>query len=326
MEKISYIPVLTMLIFLGSLWGCERKPPLEYKMTTLVVDTVWNGEIVVKGDIYIPENVTLTIEPGTTVKFKRIDEESDQNMFDIDSPYYPQAELIIRGRLVARGTTKDPIVFRSAEVVARPADWGAINFLGSDGNVIEHARIINGYNGVHAHGSSVRIAHSQFIRNGVGVSFKAEEETPGVPWFGERSRLTITDNLFANNKGGIGFRNSDAEISHNEIIDNKFFGIWAKEKCEARITYNQITGNKKGIYLYQSQGTVFEFNNIYNNRDYNIAMAEAQDFPVEAPNNWFGTRNRARIDELIFDHAEDSELGEVRIDPVREAAISWEAR
>jgi parallel beta-helix repeat protein len=292
-------------------------------MSTLIKDTTWSGIILLNGDLYVPPGITLTIAPGTTVKFKRIDEKSDQNMFDIDSPYYPGAELIIRGRMIAKGTEKEPVVFMSAEADARPADWGAINFLGSDDNIIEYARIINGYNGVHAHGSSVRISHSQFIRNGVGISFKAEEETPEVPWFGKRSVLVITDNLFANNKGGIGFRNSDAEISHNEIIDNKFFGIWAKEKSKVKITYNEISGNKKGIYLYQAQGVLFENNNIYDNRSYNIAMAEAQDFPVEAPRNWFGTKNRQKIDELIFDHQDDAELGEVRIDPVLTKAVDW---
>jgi parallel beta-helix repeat protein len=319
------ITAILLLLFI-LITGCERKPATEFNMTTLLEDMTWSGEVIVNGDIYVPVGVTLTIMPGATIKFKRIDENSDQNMFDIDSPYYPQAELIIRGRLIAKGTPKEHIVFRSAEVDARPGDWGAINFLGSDDNVIEYARIINGYNGVHAHGSSVRIAHNEFVMNGVGVSFKAEEETPGVPWFGKRSKVTITDNLFAKNKGGIGFRNSDAEISHNEIINNKFFGIWAKEKSQARVTYNEITGNKKGIYLYQAQGVVFEFNNIYDNRDYNIAMAEAQDFPIEAANNWFGTRNRRKIDELIFDRQEDADLGEVRIDPVLTKAVAWEAQ
>lgn len=324
MKTFKLTTIITLLILLVSSSGCERKKPNELMMSTLQSDTTWSGEVLVNGDIYVPVGVTLTVLPGTTVKFKRIDENSDQNMFDIDSPYYPQAELIIRGRLIARGTNTEHIVFMSAEVNARPGDWGAINFLGSDDNIIEYARIINGYNGVHAHGSSVRLAHNEFVRNGVGVSFKAEEETPGVAWFGKRSRLTIIDNLFANNKGGIGFRNSDAEISHNEIINNKFFGIWPKEKSKAQVTYNEITGNKKGIYLYQAQGVFFAYNNIYDNRDYNIAMAEAQDFPVEAPNNWFGTRNRAKIDEMIFDRKKDAELGEVRIDPIQTKPVAWE--
>jgi len=323
MKKHSLPSALIPVFFILFAFGCSKQQVTELNKTTLEKDTTWSGKILINGDIYVPEGITLTVTPGTIVKFKRIDEKSDQNMFDIDSPYYPAAEIIIRGRLIAKGTSKDHIVFTSAEADARPADWGALNFLGSDGNVVEYAKILNGYNGIHAHGSSVRIANCEFVKNGVGVSFKAEEETPGVPWFGKRSRLTITNNLFARNKGGIGFRNSDAEISHNEIIDNKFFGIWPKENNKALVSYNEITGNKKGVYLYQSQGTRFENNNIYDNRDYNIAMAEAQDFPVEAPNNWFGTKNRVKIDELIFDHQDDGELGEVRIDPVLDDRVDW---
>jgi parallel beta-helix repeat protein len=306
--------------------GCSRQKVTELDKSTLAKDTTWNGQILVKGDIYVPPGVTLTITPGTTVSFQKIDEKSDRNMFAVDSPYYPQAELIIRGKLIARGTPQDYIVFTSAEIKPEPADWGAINFLGCDGNVVSYAKILNAYNGIHAHGAKVEITHCEFARNGVGVSFKAEEESKEVPWYGVRSSLIIRDCLFAKNKGGIGARNSDAEISHNEIRDNKFFGIWPKEKNNLKVTYNEITGNGRGIYLYQSQGASFENNNIYDNTDYNFAIAEAQDFPVVAPNNWFGTTDRRKIDEKIFDKHDDPELGEVVIDPIRTEAVSWQEK
>ncbi|MBU0674658.1 MAG: right-handed parallel beta-helix repeat-containing protein [Proteobacteria bacterium] len=318
--------VSALFISFLNLAGCSREKVMELPMSTLAHDTTWSGQVLVNGDVYIPPGITLTIEPGTTIRFKRIEETSDQNMFGIDSPYYPQVELIIRGRLLARGTPKKPIVFTSAEIDPRAADWGALNFLGTEDNIVEYAKILCAYNGIHAHGSSVRVAHSEFVKNGVGVSFKAEEETPGVPWFGKRSNLVITENLFSKNKGGIGFRNSDAEITHNEIRDNTFFGIWPKENNKVSVRFNEITNNKKGVYLYQAQGVVFDHNNIYDNRDYNIAMAEAQDFPVEAANNWFGSRNREKIDELIFDNQDDSEMGVVRIDPILEKAVDWEAK
>jgi parallel beta-helix repeat protein len=312
-----------LLFFVLVASGCSRQKVTELDKSTLEKDTTWSGQILVKGDIYVPPGVTLTIAPGTTVSFQKIDEKSDRNMFAVDSPYYPQAELIIRGKLIARGTAKDNIVFTTAEIKPEPSDWGAINFLGSDGNVISYAKILNAYNGVHAHGSKVEITHCEFVKNGVGVSFKAEEETPGVPWFGVRSSLIIRNNLFANNKGAIGIRNSDAEISHNEIRENKFFGIWPKEKSKLSVTYNEITANGRGIYLYQVQGATFENNNIYDNTEYNFAMAEAQDFPVPAPNNWFGTTDRKKIDETIFDLHDDAELGEVLIEPIRKEAVAW---
>ena len=317
------ISIILLTFFLAS---CSKQQATEVSMGTLEKDTVWSGKVTVTGDVYVTPGVTLTVMPGTIVKFKKVEENMDNNLYGLDSPYYPVAELIIRGRLISEGTADKNIVFTSAELEPRPADWGALNFLGSEGNIVKHTKLLHAYNGIHAHGANVEIADCEFVKNGVGVSFKVEEETPDVPWFGKRSKVSITRSLFARNKGGIGFRSSDAEITHNEIIDNKFFGVWPKEKNNAKISYNEITGNKKGVYLYQSEGSVIEHNNIYDNRDYNIAVAEAQDFPVDARNNWFGSKNREKIDEMIFDKNDDEELGEVRIDPILEKPVKWESK
>lgn len=303
--------------------GCRQEQVTELAKQTIDRDTTWSGIVVVSGDVYVPPGVTLTIAPGTIVKFKKIDEKSDQNLFHLDSPYYPEAELIIRGRLIAKGTPEKQIVFTSAEMTPNPADWGAINFLGSEGNVVEYAKIYCAYNGIHAHGSSVRVANCEFARNGVGISFKKEEETPDAPWFGKPSDLQITNSVFSKNKGGIGCRNSTAEILHNEIRENKFFGIWPKEECPAVIRFNEITDNDRGIYLYQVQGMQLEQNNIYNNRSYDIAVAEAQDFPVHAANNWFGTTDLAKIAEKLFDNSDDPEIAEIRIQPLLTKPVAW---
>lgn len=323
MKKISiFILFCLSAIVLSS---CSDKPQtLELSMQTLEKDTTWKGTVIVNGDIYVPPGVTLTIAPGTTVKFKRIDEKSDQNMFGIISPYYPEAELIIRGKIIAKGTKESGIVFTSKEINARPKDWGAINLLGSYGNVFDYCKILFGYNGIHGHGSGAVITNSEFAKNGVGVSFKMEEETKDAPWFGQISDMKIVNNRFLKNKGGIGFRNSKGEISHNLIEDNKFFGIFPKEKAQAVISYNEVTGNKKGIYLYQAEKVTLEYNNIYDNKDYNIAVAEAQDFDLIASNNWFGTINPENIAEMIFDKKDDADLGEVFIEPFLKRRVDWE--
>ncbi len=315
--------IFICIILLVSAAACQKQQVVEVNKSTITKDTIWSGTIVVNGDVYVEPGVTLTIAPGTIIKFKRIDEKSDQNLFGIDSPYYPQAELIIRGKLVAKGLAKEKITFTSAELDPRPADWGAVNFLGSHDNIIEHSKFTFAYNGIHAHGSSAHVAHSEFVKNGVGVSFKSEEEIQGVEWFGRRSSLVITDNYFARNKGGIGFRNSDAVITHNEIIDNKFFGIFPKEDVKAKISKNEITGNKKGIYLYQARGLELTNNNIYDNTDYNISVAEAQDYDINASGNWFGTVNRDKIDEMVFDKKDDPEIGRVQYDPFLDQKVKW---
>ena len=322
--KLDWINIFLIILLLLGVAGCNKSQEIELSKQTIDKDTTWSGNIIIGGDIYIPPGVTLTIAPGTIIKFKKIDEKSDQNLFDIDSPYYPEAELIIRGKLIAKGTPEQMIVFTSAEMTPRAADWGAINFLGSEGNQIEYVKIYCAYNGIHAHGSSVDVSHSEFARNGVGISFKKEEETLDAPWFGKGSKLKISHNVFSGNKGGIGFRNSSAEITHNEIKENKFFGIWAKEDSDALIKFNEVTDNQKGIYLYQAQNLKLEYNNIYNNRTYDIAIAEAQDFPVKAANNWFGTTNQDKIQEMIFDKNADPELAEIEFKPFLKQPVEWD--
>jgi len=318
--------IFICVIILLTVAACQKKQVIEVSKLTINKDTTWTGVVMVSGDVYVEPGVTLTISPGAIIKFKRIDETSDQNLFAVDSPYYPQAELIIRGRLIAKGTAKEMITFTSAEIDARPADWGAVNFLGSDNNVIEFCKFMFAYNGIHAHGSSVQISNSEFVKNGVGISFKSEEETPGVDWFGKRSNVQITNNIISSNKGGIGFRNSDTFIMHNEISDNKFFGIFPKEDVRADISENEIRGNKKGVYLYQARGIILSNNNIYDNIDYNISVAEAQDYDVDARNNWFGTINREKIEEMIFDRLDDADLGLIEFEPFLEEPVKWEQK
>ncbi|MDD5757862.1 MAG: right-handed parallel beta-helix repeat-containing protein [Desulfobulbaceae bacterium] len=325
MKRAVLLPLTLSFFGITTLIGCGKEPQvLSFDRQTLTKDTTWQGTVQINGDIEVPPGMTLTIKPGTTVKFKRIDEKSDQNMYGVESPYYPQAELIIKGKLIARGTPEKTIVFTSSEIDARPADWGAINLLGSDGNIIEYCKILFAYNGVHGHGAGATINHNEFAKNGVGLSFKKEEETPSAPWFGKICNMEVTYNRFTNNKGGIGFRNSKAVISHNLIQDNKFYGIFPKDDADAMISENEISGNKKGIYLFQAKNVKINNNNIYDNTDYNVAVAEAQDFDVDARRNWFGTINPEKIQESIFDKQDDPEMGAVLIDPILKQKVAWQ--
>lgn len=319
--KKVWINILLATVMLAPA-ACINRQVLTVGPQSLTTDTTWQGEVLVNGDVLVEPGATLTIAPGTVIKFKKIDEKSSANLSGTDSPYYPEAELIIRGRLIARGTPEKRIVFTSAETDAKLADWGAINFLGSEGNIIEYAKVLFAHNGIHGHGSEVTVSHSEFAMDGRGISFKKEQEARDAPWFGKPSVFKIDHNQFINNKGGIAFRNSRAEITHNLIKDNKFFGIFPKEKNEAVISYNEITGNKTGLFLFQAESLKLEFNNIHGNLQYNIGVAEAQDFAVEAGHNWFGTIDPQEVDALIFDRKDDPELGEVRYQPLLDKAVA----
>lgn len=84
--------------------------------------TLRKGTYTLKGWVYIADGATLTIEPGTIIKG------------DKDT----KAALIAEpgGKLIARGTQGEPIVFTSAQQPGnrRPGDWGGIILCGKAPN------------------------------------------------------------------------------------------------------------------------------------------------------------------------------------------------
>ena len=81
---------------------------------TLTADRVW----ILKGYVFVNNNATLTVEPGTVIKGDLADK---------------GALIIERGsKLVANGTASSPIVFTSGKPVGEraPGDWGGIVILG----------------------------------------------------------------------------------------------------------------------------------------------------------------------------------------------------
>ncbi|MBK5721994.1 hypothetical protein JGH11_14035 [Dysgonomonas sp. Marseille-P4677] len=80
--------------------------------------TIKKGTYVMKGWVYIEDGATLTIEPGTVIKG------------DKDT----KAALIARrgGKLIAKGTITEPIVFTSNQPKGsrKPGDWGGVILCG----------------------------------------------------------------------------------------------------------------------------------------------------------------------------------------------------
>jgi len=282
-------------------------------------DTVWQGRIRITGDVLVREGATLTIMPGTVIRFDtiepKLDKDGGRNMFGLDSPYFPGAEIIVRGRILAVGTSDSPIVFTSSDAMARPGIWGAINLLGSNGNVIEYCRVFYAYNGIHNHASTAVVLNNVFSNNGTALSFKKAD-------FDHPCWMFIEHNVIRGNLSGIAFRHSIANIAFNDISGNEYYGIWIKEGTDSRISYNSITGNGKGVYLYKAPFTRMNYNNIHGNTEYNIAMAELNPEDVDATMNWWGTTDVSSISETIFDHAVDDTLGFVRFEPMMKHRVT----
>ena len=90
-----------------------------------------------KGFVYVPDGVTLTIEPGVVIKGDKA----------------TQGTLIIErgGKIMAQGTPERPIVFTSAQAPGsrKPGDWGGIILLGKAPNNLGEQTIDGGVRSKH---------------------------------------------------------------------------------------------------------------------------------------------------------------------------------
>ncbi|WP_157698778.1 right-handed parallel beta-helix repeat-containing protein [Geobacter sp. DSM 9736] len=274
--------------------GTRGGKPVVVRDSVIEHDTVWQGEIRVEGVVSVQRGATLTVLPGTTVRFKRIDRDHNE---------IGDGEIMVEGRIVARGTKDRPIVFTSAERKPKVNDWSYLQFLAADPeNVIEHCRFEYAFAGVMIHYAQVRIA----------------------------------DTVFRNNNRGVHYNTANLQVEHCTFTDNRIGIRFMRLEGEVRITDNEITRNDLGVLFVRqhvnavdferlNKGTQpprFQRNNIYGNRTYNFSLGEGQDRDVEVPENWWGSPERDKVAAGIYDGTKDEELSRVFFEPFLDAPVA----
>jgi nitrous oxidase accessory protein NosD len=249
---------------------------LEYQgENTIYQDTVWQGEVLIDGILTIAGGATLEIRPGTRVRFTRRDTNGDG---------IGESEIFAQGRLVAKGTFLQPVIFTSAEIHPRRADWGALNMMMSEesGNLLENCVVEYAYRGFHAHFSSAQLRDSLFRYNQRAAQF-------------QESDVEIDNCTFENNFNGLQFRDSrvqmknsrvsgnhwgvravfvELQMTDNRIENNLTNGVSLRDS-RARLVANLIQANRRGLYLQRCQAEV-SHNQIYANLEHGIYLEESQ--------------------------------------------------
>jgi parallel beta-helix repeat protein len=268
---------------------------LEYHgENTIYEDSVWQGEVLIDGILTVAMGATLEIRPGTRVRFVRQDSNGDG---------IGESELFAQGRLIARGTAKNPVVFTSAAADPRPGDWGALNMMMSEeqGNLLEHCLVEYAYRGFHAHFSTAQLRSSTFRYNQRGAQF-------------QESTVSIEDCDFSQNFNGLQFRDSKVQLRDSRINAN-YWGVRAvfveleMENCQVagnrvngvnlrdtqlQLKNNRILDNRRGIYLQRSQG-ILNANLIEANREHGIYL---EDSSVDVRHNLIRGNGRSGVKTL----------------------------
>jgi hypothetical protein len=211
-------------------------------------DTTWTrecGPYVVTGNLLVQSWVTLTIEPGTTVKF------------DADKA------LLIDGELVAQGASNAMIVFTS-NVGEAPGDWGYILFTNTDPaslSSIQYALVeyaggasVSDNGALRVDAAFPSLSHLT-IRHSASDGLRVFND--GMAGMGD---LTITDNagwgIYVDSDGSL-------VISLCTIEDNSQGGIYVSGGTSGLISGNFVNNNGgTGIDVRGNTTTVFIGGNV----------------------------------------------------------------
>ncbi len=211
-------------LFLGSFAAAQSPLTLHLKNTQLDQDSIWQGRVLIEGTVEVLRGATLTIRPGTEVRFVRLDADGD---------WLGESGLLIKGGLRAEGTRLQPIVFRSAEEKPRPGDWNEIRADFSREVTLKHCEIRDSVAGLHAHYTSGVMENCRLRLNIDGTRFGEarftirnclieQNEAKGI--LTRKSTLQLEKNIFRYNGAGLFFMEDDrsSRVEENNFYANQF--------------------------------------------------------------------------------------------------------
>lgn len=294
--------------------------------------TIKDSPYVITDDILIKKGVNLIIDPGVVIKFKKGKGRTNMGGFAI----------INEGNIIAEGIPNNKIIFTSAEVTPQLGDWGTILTVNGGSVKFNYVEVKYASSGISSENArSTVIENSHFHNNGTGV-------------FLNKGDAIISNNIFEKNYAGISFMNipysgpfddgtfdyrkfRETKISNNIIRNNvgqSFNEYHAGIHIELSssladlhlltIYKNDIHDNSHGINIRETGGfnpskhnlPIIKQNNIYNNNGYAIQLWGESSIEIDMSNNWWGTTETKKIDDLIYDYYDSWRPGIINYQPI----------
>ena len=298
-------------------------PGIVYGDRVLVEDTVWRGEVLVEGVLVIAPQATLSVEPGTVVRFRRKGAQAPL--------------LVVQGRIVAAGTKETPVLFSSNFAQPAPGDWQGVMILGSEKkNQLENCRIEGAEAGIDAIFSSVTLKGVWVGHAGTGMRFQdtlvaldgggatgcdtallfSESEATlrnlslvgnrqgliaqrssiylvegnlsgnrDAAFTGDSCRVKIQGGALLGNGSGAALLDCEGSITGAKLVKNREFGL-SLSGSRMKVSGNVISGNGNNGMIVSDGDAVAWDNAIFENAGYDLYHAGVEEF--RAPANWWG--------------------------------------
>ncbi|MBU0712439.1 right-handed parallel beta-helix repeat-containing protein, partial [bacterium] len=281
LTKDGYQPVLLGNRFLSAntqLDTIAMRPGGTKILTGNIEGTLLSSNLhFIDGDVTIPAGKVLTIQPGTTLKFRG------------------DYTFKVEGQILAEGNADSHIVFTSGMPSPLEGDWKRITLTNAQKSVFKYCEFYFAENGFllnNSDGSTFdHCTFDRFLLNAIGV-----EDGD----YNNNDSLIITNNIFRNtfNRAVNLDRGFGSVISDNDIMVTDW-GIVCNECDGSEFSNNFIYPSdysflNGGIHSHWSEGSDFSDNTIRGYKDYGIYF--------------YGSSNSQIISNSIDDYNFQNEL------------------
>jgi parallel beta-helix repeat protein len=218
----------------------------------ITTDRTWSGVVTVRGDIVVPDSVSLIVNAGTVIRMQ-----AGFANWDTVGVNIGLCDIDVFGLLTVSGTPTDTVRFTSAAASPAPGDWGVVYFGPMGSGSVVGALSEYGVDGFTFFGRpSINGCRARFALHS---GFHAEQG--GSP--------TIVSSVAERNENGFYLLNGGSPTIQNcTIQNNSVYGIYSYNLAPT-IDNNVITGNSTGVNLIAS-GPEMRGNVITSNAQYGI--------------------------------------------------------
>ena len=208
--------------------------PARARCMVLTADTTWSGEVSVDQDILVPEGVTLTILPGTTIRVAA----SESTKTD---PEYlsPLTEITVRGTIIAEGKVKAPVTFVLAG--DKKASWAGI-IIDRGKGIFRYAVVSDADTGLYVIDGSLALTDSRITRNRYGLTLQ-----------GKRAAVHVRSSRVEKNDYGVLLLNgATIDDKDNVIAENR-----KRDRYEPVVKTAVLPGEPEYKEDKQEQGRIY---------------------------------------------------------------------
>jgi len=228
--------------------------------------------VTVLEDLTVPIGLSLTLMPGATLRFDKMDESGGGN-------YSGKNELLIEGSLNASATGQDSILFTSSADTLAPADWGVVMIGGTASVNLQNAVLEYATDGLVYVSqepsntiSGCRFRHNlysdMYVNKFFGTAgpagtisnctFEVDECPYGVKMYSTTQALSISNCVFNGTSvalAGLFLWNYSPSVSGGSVRGfSQGSGVLARNNASPTVRNVDISGNQYGLQWKDAAG------------------------------------------------------------------------